>query len=55
MESSELQMEKMYKNAHAAIRKDPSPSAKKEKKIEKKRSVSPFYLRPQTGIQVAPW
>merc|ERR1712062_430184 len=30
-------MEGMYKNAHAAIRADPSPKAKVDKKIEKKR------------------
>jgi len=30
-------MEKLYKNAHSAIRADPSPSGKKEKKVEKKR------------------
>merc|ERR1712119_85184 len=30
-------MEGMYKNAHAAIRADPSPKAKVDKKVEKKR------------------
>ena len=30
-------MEGMYKKAHAAIRADPSPKAKVDKKIEKKR------------------
>lgn len=32
-------LEAMYKNAHAAIRKNPEPLAKKEKKVQKKRSV----------------
>ena len=30
-------MEGMYKNAHAAIRADPAPKAKADKKVEKKR------------------
>ena len=30
-------MEEMYKKAHAAIRADPSPKAKADKKVTKKR------------------
>jgi large subunit ribosomal protein L5e len=45
-------MEKMYKSAHEAIRKDPSPPKPKEKKVEKKRWTRAKKTRRERSARV---
>lgn len=46
-------MEKMYSNAHAAIRKDPSPAPKSKKNVTKKRWTAKKLTLAQRQAKVA--
>ena len=47
-----LQIEDMYKKAHAAIRKDPEHKKKAEKKVTKKRHTDKKLTREQRKAKV---